>query len=149
MGKGSGWERDLVDGLQDCGYEALRAPASGSATSDDKPDLLAGSRDEGRYIGLELKYSSSDATYVDKEEVVALENFCWTFGATPLLGFRWDGRTFDTNWYLIRPKDTHVTDSGSHRLKHSSVDDRNTIRLSERDELPLFGGNEEDFFRLP
>lgn len=36
------YERELVSALDECGYVAMRAPSSGSATDRDLPDLLAG-----------------------------------------------------------------------------------------------------------
>lgn len=77
--KGERRERELVNRLDEIGFAVMRAPASGSATERDLPDLLAG--DGERFYAIEAKSSSGDPIYLDNAEVEALMFFATKFGA--------------------------------------------------------------------
>ena len=109
--KGDRRERELVNELDLRGFAVLRAPASGSATDRDLPDVLAGNG--GQFFAIEAKSSSGDPIYIDDDQVVSLEYFANAFGAEPLIGAR-----FDRNpWTFYDPAELHRTDSGNYRVK--------------------------------
>jgi len=68
--KGDRRERELVNRLDDAGFAVMRAPASGSATDRDLPDVLAG--DGETFYAIEAKSSAGDPIYLTGEEVESL-----------------------------------------------------------------------------
>lgn len=113
--KGERCERELVTTLADAGWGVLRAPASGAATDRDLPDVLAGNGD--RFLAIEAKASGADAIYIDRSEIEALEYFAGKFGATPVVGVRFDRE----DWYFRDPAACHVTDGGNYRIKRETA----------------------------
>lgn len=115
--KGSRVEREEVNLLLDLGFEIMRAPSSGAATSRDLPDVLAGNG-EGLIIATETKAWKDGTHYFSEEEVAALVRFANGFhpDAVPLLCTRWNQ---DTHFYVARPdaEALHRTDSGNVRAK--------------------------------
>ena len=109
--KGDRRERELVNRLDSAGFAVMRAPASGSATERDLPDVLAGDGD--RFYAVEAKSSAGDPIYLDGEEVEALVYFARNFGAKPRVGVRFDRE----DWYFFHPADLHTTDGGNYRVK--------------------------------
>jgi len=109
--KGDRRERELVNRLDEAGFAVMRAPASGSATDRELPDVLAGDGD--RFFAIEAKSSSGDPVYLDGEEVEALVYFARNFGAKPRVGVRFDRE----DWYFFHPADLHTTDGGNYRVK--------------------------------
>ncbi len=109
--KGDRRERELVNLLDDAGFAVMRAPASGSATTRELPDVLAGDGDD--FYAIEAKSSSGDPIYLDGEEVYALVYFSRNFGAKPRIGVRFDRE----DWYFFHPDDLHQTDGGNYRVK--------------------------------
>lgn len=107
--KGGRRERELVNRLADSDFAVMRAPASGSATDRNLPDVLAGNGES--FYAIEAKSSSGDPIYLDSEEVAALVYFGRNFGAKPRVGVRFDRE----DWYFFHPDDLHVTDSGNYR----------------------------------
>lgn len=109
--KGSRTERELVQLLDEAGFAVMRAPASGSATDRDLPDVLAGNGDQ--FYAIEAKSSGGDAIYLDGAEVESLIYFARNFGAKARIGVRFDNE----KWYFFHPGDLHVTASGNYRVK--------------------------------
>jgi len=109
--KGDRRERELVNELDDAGFAVMRAPASGSATARELPDVLAGDGED--FYAIEAKSSSGDPIYLDGEEVEALVYFARNFGAKPRVGVRFDRE----DWYFFHPGDLHETDGGNYRVK--------------------------------
>lgn len=109
--KGDRRERELVNRLDDRGCEVMRAPASGSATERELPDVLAGK--SGEFHVIEAKSSAGDPIYLDAQEVQDLEKFAQGFGGTALIAVRFDREP----WFFLRPGVCHVTDSGNYRVK--------------------------------
>jgi len=109
--KGNRRERELVNALDDRGFAVMRAPASGSATERELPDVLAGDGDA--FFAVEAKSSSGDPIYLTGEEVEALVYFSQNFGASPKIGVRFDRE----DWYFFHPADVHQTDGGNYRVK--------------------------------
>ncbi|MEF8813573.1 MAG: Holliday junction resolvase Hjc [Halovenus sp.] len=113
--KGDRRERELVNRLDQAGFAVMRAPASGSATDRELPDVLAGNGD--RFFAIEAKSSAGDPIYLDGEEVYALVYFSRNFGAKPRIGVRFDRE----DWYFFHPDDLHTTDGGNYRVKKETA----------------------------
>lgn len=110
MTKGSNWERRFVKECRNLGYPTARIGASGAGTSDDLPDVIV-MGDSTTYV-LELKYRSEPYVLLSDDEVEALDRFGSPDSATPLIAFRTDGRTYDSEWKIIDPRDLNSTQSG-------------------------------------
>ncbi|WP_229773950.1 Holliday junction resolvase Hjc [Halocalculus aciditolerans] len=120
--KGDRRERELVNRLDEAGFAVMRAPASGSATTRELPDVLAG--DGTVFYAVEAKSSSGKPIYLTGEEVEALVYFSQNFGAKPKIGVRFDRE----DWYFFHPSDLHVTDGGNYRVKReTALEDGETI----------------------
>lgn len=128
--KGDRRERELVNELDEAGFAVMRAPASGSATERELPDVLAG--DGEQFYAIEAKSSSGDPIYLSGEEVEALTYFARNFGAKPRIGVRFDRE----DWYFFHPADLHVTDGGNYRVKKETA-------LADGTDFPEFVGDTE------
>ncbi|WP_226039742.1 Holliday junction resolvase Hjc [Natrinema sp. DC36] len=128
--KGDRRERELVNALDEAGFAVMRAPASGSATERELPDVLAG--DGEQFYAIEAKSSSGDPIYLTGEEVEALIYFAQNFGAKPRIGIRFDRE----DWYFFHPGDLHVTDGGNYRVKKETA-------IAEGTDFPEFTGRSE------
>lgn len=128
--KGDRRERELVNKLDDNGFAVMRAPASGSATERELPDVLAGNGD--RFVAIEAKSSAGDPIYIGGEEVDALVFFAENFGAEARIGVRFDRE----DWFFFDPEDLYETDGGNYRVKKETAL-RDGIDFSE------FVGNSE------
>ena len=113
--KGDRRERELVNALDEAGFAVMRAPASGSATERELPDVLAG--DGGDFYAVEAKSSSGDPIYLSGEEIEALVYFSQNFGAKPRVGVRFDRE----DWYFFHPGDLYTTDGGTYRVKKETA----------------------------
>lgn len=135
--KGDRRERELVNKLDESGFAVMRAPASGSATDRELPDVLAGNGDE--FYAIEAKSSSGNPIYIDEEEVEALEYFADSFGAKARLGVRFDRE----EWYFFNLSDVYRTDGGNYRIKKETaiaegVDYDEFVGVSERVKIDQF-----------
>jgi len=120
--KGAAKERELTNWLDEAGWAVIRAPASGSATERELPDVLAGNGDV--FYAIEAKASGGDPIYYDQAEVEALQYFADGFGASARLGARFDEAYGDPSygepwpgWYFFEPSALHRTDGGNYRVK--------------------------------
>ena len=126
--KGARRERELVRKLDDSEFAVMRAPASGSATNRDLPDVLAGRADqtdgssEPLFYAIEAKSSSDNPIYLDSEEVDSLVYFARNFGAQPCIAVRFDRRP----WYFFRPEECYTTDGGNYRVKPETATESGT-----------------------
>ncbi|MGM0604041.1 MAG: Holliday junction resolvase Hjc [Halobacteriota archaeon] len=109
--KGDRRERELVNELDAHGFAVMRAPASGSATDRDLPDVLAG--DGERFYAIEAKASSGRPIYLEESEIDSLCFFAESFGATALVAVRFDREA----WYFFEPDDLYRTPGGNYRVK--------------------------------
>jgi Holliday junction resolvase len=137
--KGDRRERELVNRLDDAGFAVMRAPASGSATERDLPDVLAGNGEE--FYAVEAKSSAGDPIYLSGEEVESLIFFAQNFGAKARIGVRFD----QEDWYFFHPGDLYTTDGGNYRVKLETaladgVDFDELVGRSERTSLGEFEG---------
>jgi len=108
--KGDRRERELVNALDDAGFAVMRAPASGSATERELPDVLAGNGTV--FYAIEAKASAGDPIYLTSEEVEALRYFADSFGAKPRIAARFDRE----EWAFFHPADI-ITENGAYRVK--------------------------------
>ena len=113
--KGDRRERELVNLLDEAGFAVMRAPASGSATERELPDVLAGDGDV--FYAIEAKSSAGNPIYLTGEEVEALVYFSRNFGAKPRVGVRFDRE----DWYFFHPGDLYRTDGGNYRVKRETA----------------------------
>ncbi|GAB3420402.1 Holliday junction resolvase Hjc [Haloparvum alkalitolerans] len=113
--KGDRRERELVNALDEAGFAVMRAPASGSATERELPDVLAGDGD--RFYAIEAKSSAGDPIYLSGEEVEALLFFSRNFGAKARIAVRFDRE----DWYFFHPGDLYTTDGGNYRVKKETA----------------------------
>ncbi len=113
--KGDRRERELVTALDGAGFAVMRAPASGSATERELPDVLAG--DGETFYAIEAKSSAGDPIYLSGEEIEALVYFARNFGAKPRVGVRFDRE----DWYLFHPGDLYETPGGNYRVKKETA----------------------------
>jgi Holliday junction resolvase len=132
--KGDRRERELVNELDAAGFAVMRAPASGSATERDLPDVLAGNGE--KFYAIEAKSSSGDPIYLDAEEVESLIFFARNFGAKARIGVRFD----QEDWFFFHPGDLYTTDAGNYRVKRETalaegVDFDELVGRSERTDL--------------
>lgn len=125
--KGERRERELVNRLDAAGFAVMRAPASGSATERDLPDVLAG--DGESFYAIEAKSSNGDPIYLDGSEVQALEFFAESFGAEPRIGVRFD----EEEWAFFHPDDLYVTEGGNYRVKLERA-------IAEGEDIPELAG---------
>jgi len=125
--KGDRRERELVNALDDAGFAVMRAPASGSATDRDLPDVLAG--DGELFYAIEAKSSADDVVYLSGEEVESLVYFARNFGAKARIGVRFD----DEDWYFFHPGELYTTDGGNYRVKRETA-------LADGEDLEEFTG---------
>ena len=120
--KGDRRERELVNRLDSAGFAVMRAPASGSATGRELPDVLAGNG--SAFYAIEAKSSAGDPIYLDSEEVAALVYFARNFGARPKVGVRFDRE----DWYFFHPDDLHKTpEKRNYRVKKERAVEGETI----------------------
>jgi Holliday junction resolvase len=113
--KGDRRERELVNKLDDAGFAVMRAPASGSATPRELPDILAGNGED--FYAIEVKSSSGDPIYIDGDEITDLEFFASSFGAKAKIGVRFDR----TDWYFFTLDALYKTDGGNFRVKKETA----------------------------
>ncbi|MDS0220360.1 Holliday junction resolvase Hjc [Haloarcula sp. S1AR25-5A] len=128
--KGDRRERELVNALDEAGFAVMRAPASGSATERELPDVLSG--DGETFYAIEAKSSAGDPIYLTGEEVEALLFFARNFGAKPRIAVRFDRE----DWYFFHPADLHTTGGGNYRVKKEKA-------LSDGTDFDEFVGHSE------
>ena len=128
--KGDRRERELVNALDDAGFAVMRAPASGSATERELPDVLAG--DGETFYAIEAKSSAGDPIYLTGEEVEALLFFARNFGAKARIAVRFDREDL----FFFHPGDLYTTDAGSYRVKKEKA-------LADGTDFPEFVGETE------
>lgn len=108
MNKGFAYERELVHELERRGFASLRAPASGSRTKLDRPDIIAGRH--GFHLVIEVKTTSANVLYIRKESIMSLLRFAERFGAQPFVAVKFKGKR--KGWLLTTPSQLRPTAKG-------------------------------------
>lgn len=128
---GADYERDLVRALDACGFVAMRAPASGSATERALPDVLAlqhrpvpGREQLARVLAVELKVTKATTAYAGGDEIDALEDFARDAGAVPIVAAKFKRPGSRSPFYLVPPADCRHTDGGNYGVPEADVDER-------------------------
>ncbi len=116
--KGDRRERELVNVLDDDGFAVMRAPASGSATERELPDVLAGNGEQ--FYALEAKSSNGDPIYLKQEKIEGLEYFASNYRAVPTVAARFDYEP----WYFLHPDWLYRTRSGNYRVKKETAKEK-------------------------
>lgn len=105
---GADKERGFINHVRDnTKWDAMKAPASGSATKDSLPDAVA-SRPGMPVVNTEIKYTGYSEVdeepikvkYIPKKEVDALKEWSDGFGGIPVITTRW---WRDTTFYHATP----------------------------------------------
>lgn len=108
--KGSREERELVNMLWEADCAAMRAPASGGATKNPLPDVIAGN---GKiYLAIEVKSTSSERIYIDSGKINALLEFSQIFGAEPYVGAKFKRE----KWRFVSIEHLYRTKKENYRL---------------------------------
>lgn len=128
--KGDRRERELVNLLDEAGFAVIRAPASGSATAREQPDVLAGNGEN--FYAIEVKSSSGKPIYLTGEEVEALVYFARNFGAHARVGIRFDRE----DWAFFHPGELHTTEGGNYRVKKE-------VAIEEGESLDALGNGNQ------
>jgi len=129
--KGARRERECIKRLKREGWYPMKAPASGSATDRELPDVVAGNQQA--QIAAEVKTAdpSHGNIYVAPEKADDLYVFAKAFNMVALFLVRWD---HDMTWYWAEPSDVPVTPSGRYRLD-PAVCHRDWWTLADLDEI--------------
>ncbi|MDO5824483.1 Holliday junction resolvase Hjc [Methanobrevibacter sp.] len=109
--KGSAEERDLVHKLWERNFAAMRAPASGGATKNPLPDVVAGNGNI--YLAIEVKTTTKDKIYIDSLQIDELCKFSKIFGAKPYIGIRFKY----IKWLFLEPDKTPRTRNGNYKVE--------------------------------
>lgn len=115
--KGDRRERELVNLLDESEFAVMRAPASGSATERELPDVLAGNG--AQFYAVEAKSSSGDPIYINEEKIEGLVYFAQNYRAVPTVAARFDYEP----WYFLHPQWLYRTDSGNYRVKKEAAEE--------------------------
>ena len=85
-------ERDLVHKFWDAGFAVLRSPASGGGTTLPRPDLIAGSVTQDKFLVLEIKTVRKDTLYINEEQIKGLTEFGNRIGFEAFIGVKFKNR---------------------------------------------------------
>lgn len=108
MSRGIEDERELVRKLDKLGFAVLRAPASGSRTKLDRPDILAGRK--SFCLALEVKTTAKNILYLEKASVSQLLRFSEKFGAKAMVAVKFKHK--GKGWLLLEPRELSPTTRG-------------------------------------
>jgi|TARA_Y100000310_G_scaffold339100_1_gene430722 Holliday junction resolvase len=92
--KGTLYERELFHLFWKNNWAAVRSAGSGS-TPLPAPDILAGNRD--KLLAIECKAIKNKSHHFNKKEIDELKLFSNIFGATAIIGMRFNGK----GWYFL------------------------------------------------
>jgi len=132
---GTSAERELSNILEDdCGFAAMRAPASGGRTARARPDVVAGKRlntgvpgaKPTRHLVFEVKKRTSDwpqNVYIDGDELRELQDYAQRFGGTPYLAVRPNRRRSEQDWHFVPAADHRLgrTDGGTWVIRREDL----------------------------
>jgi holliday junction resolvase Hjr len=107
--KGTRAERELLHLFWENEWAAMRAAGSGS-TSRPSPDLLA-SKNNKTYA-IECKSIKSKSHHFKKEELEQLKLFSNLFGATAIIGIRFD----NLGWHFLKAEELIPNKNGNYSV---------------------------------
>ena len=114
--KGIQQERELVNLLNENGFQAVRIAGSGAGSrKNPKPDVLC--VDKSVVYAIELKSSSKDVIYIDNKQIRSLIRFCDGFGINPLVCVKFSYVPF----VFLRLRDLECTDNGNRRISRETA----------------------------
>lgn len=113
-------------------WAPMRAPASGSATERELPDIFAGY--DGILWAIEAKTSNGDPIYIDEEEVEDLQYFAARWGAYARIGARFDD---NVEWRFFNPNALYRTPEGNYRVKQEDFEETPNQTLEDLASGPL------------
>lgn len=90
--KGSYYERSVMNIFDTNGYASIRTLGSGGGTKKPKPDIVT-SNGTNTYA-IEVKQRNTDTLYISWNQIQELKKFSSTFGATPLIVYKFGKRPF-------------------------------------------------------
>jgi len=103
--RGSNAEREILHLLSKNGFSVARVAGSGMI-SETSCDLFAGNRK--KKYAIEVKISSKNKRYLNKEQIKKLIEFSKDFGLTPLVAVKF----LRKGWFFIDPKKLEKTNKG-------------------------------------
>lgn len=109
---GQDYERKLAKKLDKQGYHVIRAPASGSATQRDLPDIAYG-KPGIKPMFVELKATSQNVAYFDESEVESLQEFALAFSGRARLVARYKQ---DTAYYSCQVENARRTETNRYAV---------------------------------
>lgn len=99
-------------------WAVMRAPASGSATDRELPDVLVGNGSS--FYAIEAKARErGQYVYLTEAEVGGLAYFAGNFGAQPRVAVRYNYNP----WRFYDPESLYRTDGGNYRVREADLDD--------------------------
>jgi len=90
--KGTYYERSVMNIFDTYGYASIRTLGSGGGTKKPKPDIIT-SNGTNTYA-IEVKQRNSNVLYISWSQINELKRFSITFGATPLIVYKFGRRPF-------------------------------------------------------
>lgn len=131
MGKGAEYERDLANTFDEApGWSVVRSGGSGSGTTGDRPDLIAGNGD--RVLVVEAKYSSDRYIYLTEAEANVLASVAVSFNAEAVAALRWNSKQVEgaeAEHYLAPLSAASETPSGKLSFKAPEIVDNDYCPL--------------------
>lgn len=100
--KGTTAERELIHLFWNNGWAAVRVAGSGSSQFPSA-DIIAGLKD--KKLAIECKSVKSKYKYFEIDEISQFKEFVNKFGATGLIGMRFDR----IGWYFVKLEDLEFT----------------------------------------
>lgn len=108
--KGSYYEYQVMNIFEQYGYATIRTVGSGAGTKKPKPDIVA-SNSYNTYA-IEVKQRKNEVLYISVAQVQELKKFSSTFGATPLIVFKFGRRPF----YVVTVDSLHRKSSKNYKI---------------------------------
>lgn len=89
---GTYYERSVMNIFDTNGYASIRTLGSGGGTKKPKPDIIT-SNGTNTYA-IEVKQRNSNVLYISWSQINELKQFSSTFGATPIIVYKFGRRPF-------------------------------------------------------
>ncbi len=101
--KGTKYENELYDMLNEAGYRCIRCAGSGTK-KESNADLIAGKK--GKKFAIEVKSSKKPVKYITKEQIEDFIIFSEIFGLKSVIAVRFNHK----GWFFINPKNLEETE---------------------------------------